>query len=44
MGDRRCHGGAPAHLPPLPGAADAKTARQPDPLRQVRAEPDVKPQ
>ena len=36
MGDGRRRGGAAAHLPPLPGAADAQTARQPDPLRWVR--------
>ena len=41
MGDRRRCGGPAANLPPLLGAADAQTARQPDPLRWVRAEPSV---
>jgi hypothetical protein len=41
MGDRRCCGRAEAHVPPLPGIADAQTADQPTALRQVRPKPLV---
>ncbi len=43
MGDRRRRSCAAAYVPPLPGAVDAKTACQPDPLRRVRTELGVNP-